>query len=237
MTVQIIISHDNTSFSSPPFQIALAAPLITDKWGTKFKKGTAFQVTSRRDSCRTYLSNYLYEAKYGSPLEGLDYPLSAPLDTKNSYLYVLVREPKISRHELFRLNTMCTEAGISKVRIFSGDNLGEYIIRGDKAWQTCNWKMTIFSYMVKKIFLHTTEYDEELNVHWDSWVKNLKDNNVEEFIHDGIDVKTYEFNGDEDCDEPDLFSIVHEYSGFVSIASTRNNPTMRMVLLGEEYHG
>jgi hypothetical protein len=101
-----------------------------------------------------------------------------------------------------------------------------YLFIGDKAWNTCLWKLQLYTYYLKKYTFGTTEYDHALKVkigyktaeelYW----ANIKENNKEKLLtfYQGFKTATY--------------SQTHVYSGFVSISNGSNKYMQDLLFFG-----
>lgn len=198
----------NTSFN-----ITFVVPTKTPK---------VWQEASMATNCRSYLCNYLHASKTNIGNTYVKQPLTSfPLVKEKTYLFVKLTgklNPDEVKKKLSLLHKWEKLAGISltEMQYFHDKKAPGILFVGSKCWQSTLWKITIYSYLLKKVFYQDTQFDSIINKFLPILIKKVKTENRE----------TYE--------KPTDGSYIHALTGFVSICNGGNRP-MYKLLFGKDY--
>ena len=163
--------------------------------------------------CRTRLNDYWYTVmkskKYNFP--NIPNPTRRTIDKKHTCLWIR----NTNNVNLAPLHKKEKAARVALTRVYQAG--GGYIFIGDKAWQSCLWKLTLYSYFVK----------QSVNPMYDEFTHYLKGGNEKVLLS-----KVKDFNDEvlfTNNNIYELSSSVHVLSGFVSICQGYNKEMYKKI--------
>ena len=168
-------------------------------------KHNVWKVTGEISSCRSYIQDYRHNHKK-------EYPF------KSIYIGVIShKNKKTIEKDIEFLHKKEKIAGLPKTRLYQTklNGISGYIFLGNAAWNTCLWKISLYTYYIKKVVDNTChEYDDDLKPYEDILLSKVKHDNYEKLVSN-------------------TYPGTHELSGFVTICSRKHNKHMSNHLLGE----
>lgn len=198
----------NVKISFPPEQITFAEinGIGYNKWNLSYNP----------TRCRSYLNNWAScDPKIGIPVTILT--KTRPKKLGKAFIFYSAdfkkTPPDFVEKQLEILHNWEKIAGVSPTKVFqTQDSVPGYIFVGDKHWVNALWKVSLYSYFLKKILFNAKEYDNYIKEPiLGKFLKKITANIPEKLLS-------------ETRKGTDVYSAVHAYSGVVTISQSYTNP-------------
>lgn len=173
--------------------------------------------------CRDFLGDCIWSKETGqlAHIYGFEYNYkSSPFDEEELRLSLTFPDEEGMTNFKDNFNTYMASKKIEASFELTTDPLS-VIVKADKKWQSAQWKLSLFTF-----YLKVCSYKNEtcLRDPEDKYIKCFEDKGVEKKLLEAVDKDIKHIF--------DNINMAHNYSGFVSVCSRRNEELYQAILGG-----